>query len=167
MHLVHLPSVVRTKGACVLVFDWVIMCLIACLSGLVYSFLYHIEPINLALFACSSLRWSLNFLTACVCVFVSSYASEPTFIFIFLALKSLLLSLSIMLCCKQELFGVICVCAQSVWCTAKAWGQLGWRDRKQSLEKKKRKGDSCVLSGIPKKLYDLNDKRRLGPCIMY
>lgn len=38
----------------------------------------------------------------------------------------------------------------------------GWDAEPEEEEKKKRKGDSCVLSGIPKKLYDLNDKRRLG-----
>ena len=37
-----------------------------------------------------------------------------------------------------------------------AWGKERKRDERG------RKGDSCVLSGIPKELYDLNDKRRLG-----
>ena len=38
------------------------------------------------------------------------------------------------------------------------WEPEGRREK----DERRREGDSCVLSGIPKKLYDLNDKRRLG-----
>lgn len=40
---------------------------------------------------------------------------------------------------------------------------MGSRDcKRREKNERRREGDSCVLSGIPKKLYDLNDKRRLG-----
>lgn len=44
----------------------------------------------------------------------------------------------------------------------------GARGRREK-DDRRRKGDSCVLSGMPKKLYDLNDKRGLGHelCIRY
>lgn len=62
--------------------------------------------------------------------------------------------------------------ACKAWHAAKARGQTDGGLGKQSPrkdERRRRIGDSCVLSGIPKKLYDLNDKRSLGHalCIGY
>lgn len=139
--------------------DRLIMSLIACLSGLVYSFCAMLD-----------LLISLCLLTARLCVSVCSCASQPTFLFFFLFFGGLH---SLFFCHFQSCRAVskdclvlcvcVCVCARSVapLKPGDSWDR-GMASRARGRRERRREGDSCVLPGIPKMLYDLNDKRRLG-----
>lgn len=126
----------------------------------------HIGPVNLAVFTLRPCWSSICPLCARALMF-AHVRHIPTFICLF---DYFVWLHSLFFCHFQSCRPVSqnrlrpCVCARSVRCTTKAQGQLVWRDAKWSLGKGRemRKRDGCVLFGIPKNLYDLNDKRTLS-----
>ena len=128
--------------------DWVIMCLIACWSGLVYSFCAILDLlISLCLLATRCVDPSFSSLRVCVCV--CWCASQPTFFSFFGGRGGLH---SLFFCHFQSCRTVskdclvlclsVCVCVRtlSFWCTTQARGQLGWRDGKRSPREGEEKG---------------------------